>query len=326
MADTIVTVKSAGGDYASLDSAIAAIPSSIAGGDRYIIDCYAFQDTGRVSQDSSAKTVTGELIIRAIGANQHGGAWGAGYRLDYSSGAAPITWTLPTGAGRVIFDGIQVNMTGAAAAVAPNGVFPASVEFHNCMFRAPVSPLYTLISASGAATNKIICTNCIFIADSAGYGVEFYGGNSTNGTDVWMYNCVVVNVGNTHGFRVGYYHNNCYIKNCYIVAGSTALYTTSSATPVFTTCAHSSSESVTGSTGNVAYSTTNFTSVTSGSENFTLPATATSLIDAGTSLAADSTYPFSTDIIGTTRSGTWEIGPYNYTSEVVPTLMGQQWT
>jgi hypothetical protein len=55
-------------------------------------------------------------------------------------------------------------------------------------------------------------------------------------------------------------------------------------------------------------------SFVSAGTDFALASDDTSALDAGTSLAADGSWSFSDDILGTTRSGTWDVGPYEYVS------------
>jgi hypothetical protein len=76
-----------------------------------------------------------------------------------------------------------------------------------------------------------------------------------------------------------------------------------------TTCAHASSTSYSGSTANVAYSTANFTNVTTNSEDFHL-VDDSPLIGVGTDLSTT----FTTDITGATRT-TWDIGAFLYVEE-----------
>jgi hypothetical protein len=52
--------------------------------------------------------------------------------------------------------------------------------------------------------------------------------------------------------------------------------------------------------------------------NYALASTDTEAIDDGSDLSADGQYAFSTDIAGTTRSGTWDIGAHEYAA--TPTI------
>lgn len=98
------------------------------------------------------------------------------------------------------------------------------------------------------------------------------------GPRLWLYN-VTIGGGGTVGLVVD---STSFVKNTYIDAATA--YSGTLAT--FTTCQHSTAQSITGSTGSTAYSTANFTNVTSGSEDFHLPS-GSALIDAGTDLSGD---------------------------------------
>jgi hypothetical protein len=105
------------------------------------------------------------------------------------------------------------------------------------------------------------------------------------------------------------------VKNNYIKSGGSGL----ALTGTMSSTTNATSDT-TGSTGlrSVPYTTDNFTNVTSGSENFTLPQ-GSLLVGAGTDTSGE-TAPlnFTTDVKGTTIAAPWSIGA-NYTAYVVDT-------
>jgi hypothetical protein len=99
-------------------------------------------------------------------------------------------------------------------------------------------------------------------------------------------------------------------KNCY---GGGSSYGTSDyyGTITKTTCA-SSDTSGTAGLQSIAVNTTNFTNVTSGSENYALPL-GSALVDVGTNTSGDAApLNFTDDINGAARGATWDIGADEY--------------
>lgn len=308
MADTIKTVKSSGGDYSSLSAWEAGQQKSIASGDREIAECYAFQDTTRVTIDGWTVPSGAEIIVRAASGNQHTGARGTGYRLVVST---PFC-SLIVSQNYVTLDGIAVRGTYSTAGSGSETVRCNSIQslrILNCLIESDLPDAEALkVNVSDAANRNAIIANTIVIASGTSAGAMQVGGQ------VYGYNCAFINGGNGNAvYEFNVANNNQKFKNCYLhrATGTNVFDFGYGPTPTWTTCKHSTSQSITGSTGSTAYSTANFTNVTSGSEDLRLPS-GSALIDAGTDLSADADYPFSTDILGNSRSGTWEVGPFNY--------------
>lgn len=98
------------------------------------------------------------------------------------------------------------------------------------------------------------------------------------------------------------------MKNVY--AGGTTSYSGSALS--LTTCASADASTGTAGLRSMAYSTANFTNVTSGSEDLQIVTGGSpSPVDTGTDTTGDSApLNFTTDIAGTTRTGTWDIGAF----------------
>lgn len=144
--------------------------------------------------------------------------------------------------------------------------------------------------------------NCISI-NSGGHGI--YAAYGLNGTDAFIDNCV--SVANTlAGFRTDT-SNDVTLRNCYAGDNAGGDIAGGDNWTAVTTCRTSDGSQ---STTVAAYSTSSgarFANVTAGSENLELLA-GSSLIDVGTDLSGS----FTTDIIGKTRSGTWDIGAFEW--------------
>ena len=310
MADTIKTVKSSGGDYSSLNAWEAGQQKSITAGDREIAECYAFEDNPGTYTAISGWTVPSgaEIIVRAASGQQHTGVRGTGYRLVANTALV----TLNVAQDYVTLQGIAVRGTYTSSGSGSETVRCNSIQnlrILSCLIESELPDGAALrIGVHDAANRNAIIANTIVNAAGTSAGALEIGGQ------VYGYNCAFINGGNGHAiYEYNVSYNNPKFKNCYLHRGTgTNVFDYGyGPTPTWTTCRHSTSQSITGSTGSTAYSTANFTNVTSGSENLAL-VSGSALIDAGTDLSADSDYAFSTDILGATRSGTWEVGPFNY--------------
>lgn len=292
---TTVTVKSSGGDYTSLNAAEAGEQADLVTADVQLdIECYAFDDTTSCSFNGWTTDATRYIRVFTPSTERHAGVWTTSkYRRRSSTGFGAVT---TVNEDYVRFEGIQFYQ--------PSGSYTALIR----------------VDAATAASTDIRVTNCILngMSMTTGLGLTYcgsgavtienslaYGGsgkgiysNSSSIAQYYIDNCTVVACGtygmeqaSTSGFTV---------RNTYVGGNGTDAY---NGTFTRTTCMHSSATSYTGSTGSIAYDTSNFTNVTGGSEDLHL-VTGSDLIDAGTDLSAD----FTIDIDGETRSGTWDIG------------------
>jgi hypothetical protein len=302
VADRTVTVKSSGGDYTSLNAALAGESGNLVTNTRILtIECYAMTDTTSATTGSGYTTSASYYLhITVPTAERHGGVWNSGkYRLRTTNAYAQ---TLTIGVSYMRITGMQVlnaattNGDGAVRLTGTGNASSSSILFDQC-----------LLSTTGTRTGYnrgvwissglVTLRNCVVISSADRAVSMSYG---TNAPTVVLENCVCI--GGTYGVIQG--DSTVTARNCY-ASGATAAY---SGTMTLTTCA---SSDATGSTGlqNVAYSTSTFTSVTAGSEDFSL-VSGSALIDTGTDLSAT----FTVDIAGTTRSGTWDVGAFTYTA------------
>ena len=319
MADTIRTIKSSGGDYTSLEAWEAGQQKSIAVGDREIAECYAFSDSTTANVIIGGWTVPSgaEIIVRTPLAERHSFKRGTGYRLVSSS----LYWVLNITNNYVTLDGIAFRGTntstgGGGQTMRCNSI--QNLRILNCFIESDLPDGEALrVGVFDAANRDAVVVNTVVIKNNASatsYAVGIGG-------EVTLSNCVLVHMGNAEALYTYNTGNNAHrVKNCYLHrATGTNVYAAGYGFATFTTCKHSTSQSITGSTGSTAYSTANFTSVTAGSEDHH-PVGGSALIDAGTDLSADGDYAFDYDGEGNTRSGTWEIGPFNYAAAAVASL------
>lgn len=310
MADTIKTVKSSGGDYSSLSAWEAGQQKTVAGGDREIAECDNFSDTTTVTIDGW--TVTGEIVIKAAVGHKHTGTRGTGYRL-VTGGAVD---SLTVNENNVTLDGLELTYTGTTSLTGglKTNTLATGLLVKDCIIEGTTSPaLAAWFYFAANNTSNYKCVNSRFIGHDYGVAADY-------GTGVF-YNCTIVGKTNNAIYSGD---GDCTAKNCYMHSAGTVFNDSGSGGFTFTTCKHSTAQSITGSTGSTAYSTANFVNVTAGSEDLRL-VSGSALIDAGADLSGDANYAFSTDFDGTTRSGTWDIGFDEYVAAAT-TLMGQQWT
>jgi hypothetical protein len=141
---------------------------------------------------------------------------------------------------------------------------------------------------------------------------------SVGGNSHQFINCAFI--GGTAGYTI-YASSSSVLAftNCYFGGETDNITVVDSASVSFTNCATSSSvanDSYAGLTNDVALDTTNFMSVTFGNANYLKLKAGSALIDAGTNMGSSGNWYVggALDIAGATRSGTWDIGPFEYTS------------
>jgi len=196
-----------------------------------------------------------------------------------------------------------------------NGAYGVAFDVANCLLYGCLfydCRNYAVRFTSPSGSCYII--NSAIINCSGG----IYSANSHTG---YIYNVTCIN-SDTYGFyHTGYGTRN--LKNCYFGGSGTAdYYKASTGTVNLTTCRSSDG---TLSTTIVSLANCGFTSYTDGSEDVHI-SSSSSLRDIGTDLSSDSVYAFSTDCLGNTRSGSWDIGAVEYIaasggSSIVPIIL-----
>jgi hypothetical protein len=303
MADKTVTVRPSGGTYTSLQAAITG--EVTANANLVTMDgilTISIEGDWSGGADTTAVNVTGfttdanhYVDIVTDSANRAGSTWSTSkYILQRSTETHAASLTIASPHTRI--NGLQVSSLGSGSAISVDNT--AIVD--SCYVKS-ASGSGIEIGINGAG-QRVVVANSI----ASGCGGRGFGGHNSS-MPIYYNNCAAV--GNTsYGFRFAQYDAQ-YATNCYS-GGNTAedYYNGGGGSTTLTTCR---SEDGTMSTSTAAYSTSTFTNVTAGSEDLSLVA-GSGLIDIGTDLSADATYPFNWDITGATRTGTWDVGAYEY--------------
>jgi hypothetical protein len=297
MADKLVTVRRSGGDYTTLDAANTG--ELLANANLVTMNgVLTIQPSGDWSggHDTTPAVIHGFTVdadhyvkIDADSANRFDGVWDdAKYVLEVSSNNSALS----VETGYTVVDGLQVRQSGDNnyAYIFGSGDY---ITAKNCIFRDG----YVTVDAQSPAGRLI---NCVV------YGGNADGIRCETQYRTYIYNCVVAECVN--GIRT--WGGPATIKNCYSGGNSGSDYLVTDNSMAITT---SYSEDGSQSTSTAAFSTSTFTSVTAGSEDFSL-VTGSALIGEGTDLSADAVYPFDMDVTGATRSAPWDIGAFLYGS------------
>ena len=309
------TASSAGGDgttnatsganraYASLNAWEAARQADLTGGGAEICICEgSAADSTAVTVDGWTTTASDYIEIKVEQANRPTTpAFSTGhYRVVGSFAFVPAILVSES---YVRLLGVQVRNT------------HSSSDSHGLRVRPLVTPANADIRLTGVISYGVphasargvlisdctaTCINCLSYGHG-GDGFRFSFG--ANGFTGYVYNCVAAANGAT-GFTADSSSNTTTIRNCYSGGNTGADYSAN-----WDTASNNHSEDGTLGT-TTAYSTSSgayFTNVTAASENFTLGSSST-LIDAGYDLSGT----FTTDILGTTRGATFDVGVYEY--------------
>lgn len=214
-------------------------------------------------------------------------------------------------------DGVQFYASAAAASQCFLGLIDRAAEstlsISNCCFR-------------GHGNASYVCSFLDVISGNAGtlyaWNSLFYGWGANASSYIlladsitaYFYSCTGIWAsGTTAGIRnVAATSITC--KNCY--SGGNAAGRDYFGTITKTTCA---SADTTGSAGlqSIAINTDNFTNVSAGTEDFSLPS-GSALIDVGTDTSGDAApLDFTDDIDGTARGATWDVGAHEYAASGV---------
>lgn len=299
MAETLKTVKSSGGDYSTLSAWEAGQQKTIAAGDTEYAECYNFQDTTSVVIDGWTTVATGYIKIGTPTAERHTGTRGTGYRLVVNGNHGIFIYE-----DFVRINGIEVRAYGGSYDGIQNlwSVSSSAVYYvENCLVYDCGRYGISMVEGRYNASNNIVMGN-------TSDGIRIERGNIT--LTAYCYN----NTSCANGtYGINRVDGTAHSKNNYCGGNTTADYN-----GTFSTKSKSGSSDTTGTASyqSINYSTSAgayFTSVTAGSQNLHIGASS-SLKDVADDLSGDANYPITTDIDGTTRSGSWDIGADEYVS------------
>lgn len=295
-----------GGDYTSLSGWEAGEQGDLVTADLYVIGeisgTWSGADTGQVTIDGWTTDATRYIEVRAVGSSLHAGKWDSTkYVLAPSTGQ---TACMTVVASYVKIIGLQSEVS--QAGTSPDWAIcfhtdysaaPVNVVFERCIARA-TGTLGTPDYSAGFWMNQPTSTKAI--------NCVAYGFDSTSTTSGGFYNdrgitynCTAYDCARGfYGGNVSAIAKNCLAQSC--TDGFAGSWDTTTST---TNCSDIASDApgtspVTG--------TATFVDAANG--DFHLASGDTVAKNAGTDLSGDGTYPFSNDIDGATRIGTWDIG------------------
>lgn len=300
---TTVTVKSSGGDYTTLQAAIDACPADItpAGTNQtWEIECYA-SVTGTANITVAGKTTDATHFIRIYTpqAERHNGISG-GFAIEANGFLFGVSITSPD----VKLEGIRfISGTNANGAIRASGAAARRIEVSECLF-ASGGATYGGINIIDANAGTIKVRNCIW-PNTAGQTAFLYL-QSGSGYSCYAYN----NTARTTQTAGQIYLNaagvSAVAKNCIATgAGSITCFSGTWNSGSAATNNVSTDSTAPGSNPKTS-STPSYVDAANG--DLHLAAGDTVAKDSGVDLSADANFPFSIDIDGQTRSGTWDIG------------------
>lgn len=313
MAATIThTIKTSGGDYTSLTAWEAAQQRNLVSADEIAVASIesSFNEIGNVTLSGWTTDSTRYISITVIPSCRHNGTWDESkyFITGNVDDQAFNSWV-----GNLYVVGVQCSTGGYERACFYNGPIGSAAYnvFDRCIgLSSRSSGIIQCWYSNGSSGSKTYVINSIGISRSNTANANnavFYSGGSGN---ITAYSCIGVG-----GYNITKTVSSGTItaKNCYGGGSASTVYSGGS----LTTCASSDAS---GNIGlrTVAYSTVNFNSVTSGSENFRLK-TGSVLISSGTNTSGESApLNFTNDIIGQERGSTWSIGPFKYINPTYP--------
>ena len=302
------TVCPSGCDYTALETCMNANEQNLVTADKYfdveISGTWSSADTTAVTIHNYTTDSTRYINIYTTGNARHAGVYSTSkYRMYVKNGCISISGdnTYLTIDGLIINVYAEEDYTWVGSGISSTAI--PQITIKNNVIKRTGSTLGAVSSGSGIswggatyggvlkAYNNIIYSFAKNGTAHDGLGIAFSQYNGTgyiyNNT---IYNCDKgINQGNT---------STGYTKNNIVQSSSNYDYSLEDA---------GSNNLDDDGTGDIT-ATLDFVSKTAGSEDFHLAASDTAAIDAG----ADLSGTFTTDIDGTTRSGTWDIGADEY--------------
>lgn len=302
--------------YHSLSDALVAESADlVTAGDNLVIRCGgSTADTDQVVVADWSGFTTGasnDIKIEAETGNEAGTSWDTGkYRLFPSTGfAQQIACNTNQ---YVTFENLQMGCGSSSGFTGlmqwnagTDGTTATKLHILNCHFRFRVaSDVQFLNLGYSMRSADVVVSNCIFDAiggtEATGNVIicpgEFY--NNTIRVPVASGGYAYRSEGTSASVTVNVKNNLVQVTSGVGLCFNTSDPYTSSATNI--------SSDATSPQASLRSLTATFVSTTDSA----LDSGDTTAKDAGTDLSADAAYAFSTDILGTTRSGTWDIGAF----------------
>jgi hypothetical protein len=326
MADRIRTIRPTGqgGDFTTLAAWEASEQADLVSlGERRIAhidgDWTGVADTAEVAIDGWTTDATNYVLIRASDAARHPGKWDATkYRLDCvyagtaffvnemftriqqiqvrNSYAGHWSQTVSTGSGGAGGGGGFMRLEGCVVIANPNGNYIATV--------IGLDPIAQASGGSIIANNLIWNTQAY---DDRSHGIVMGNHPNTDAMTVRIFNNTIIGGGT--GIRNEDANVTLLCVNN-ILSGQTVNAFESLYGGVFTGSDYNATNRASGlGSANERVSQT-FAFIDAANGNYRLSLSDTGARTFGTNLSADSVYPFATDINGTSRTGSWDIGAF----------------
>ena len=303
--------------FSSSNAAETALQRSIASGDNVIVHCRSnagSADSTNFEINGWTTLSDGILYWQVDQADRHSGKWDTSkYRISASDVNA-----ISNREEFVRFIGLQVEVTSATAngksvwtqAAAAAG---AAIYIENCIFKGHDNDTYSSpVCNLGDADPAYFIKNCVVY--NGGQHSSTIGIRCASTSTSYIYNCTGYN--NYVNFRQAA-AGTTYCTNCLGDNSSGNDFVENPGTLYLQYCASNDAsaddQDGDGTSGNNRINQT-FSFVDAANGDFHLQSSDAGAKDYGTSLASDPNYPFSDDIDGVTRTGTWDIGADEYTS------------
>lgn len=314
-----------GAHYASLQAAITgevgAAPDLVSGTAILHIECSVFAanaaDTAAVTVNGFTADASYYVHIYAASGNRASTSWDATkYRLSVTNATAMTVRTEYT---RV--DGLQIENAARNGndqnTIDTFGKGTSAEYYSNLILRHHAADSFRTAGIFAADPDITLYVWNLIDYDhpdlASIYNSSVYLEGPAAGT-AYIYSSTLI--GGHYGIFVGALQTAT-AKNTYASVNSTsgspeAFHVEATGTLNQTTNASSDTSATGAGLDNIAVNTTNFTNVTAGSENWSLPS-GSALVGAGTDTSGESApLNFTTDINGTTRVAPWDVGAFEY--------------
>jgi hypothetical protein len=309
------TASSAGGDgttngtvganraYATLAEWEAARQGTLSEVEEVICEGSA-ADTTVVAIDGWTTTAANYILIRSAETSRHAGVWNSGvYRLEFALSSDGLVGFEDFC--RIHALQVSVNTTTALAGIIFDTVATSGLFVTSCIVRATVAaPLVGIWKGSGNAGSAIsvLANNLVYGFSGVG-GFGIYARSNAAATRCCCYNNTVY--GCATGFR---FRDDFTLAKNNLSIGCTNAYNDADTPESGSTHNGYDEGPDPASNGiNLSGSSDGDIFVNAGAGDFRL-VSGSDAADVGTDLSGDGNYPFSDDIQGETRTGTWDIG------------------
>lgn len=316
MADTIKTVKSAGGDYSSLSAWEAGQQKVISAGDVEIAECYSFSDTSAVTIDGWTTVATGYIEIRTPLEERHDGKWNSSkYRLEVNDDYAAVL-NIVEDYVRIIGLQLDIQNTTFALGISYSGAGVCSILNNIIQGSSTAADGQNGIELDNLGNGTVNIINNIIYTCRVGISVDYPSGTSE---EVNIYNNTLY--GNGYGVSI-YEVTTLNIKNNISYGNVTSDYVINfSGTQV-----NSANLSEDATSPDVAFRSKTLTFVDTTTFDLHLVVGDTDAINQADDLSADAAFPFSDDVDGGDRSS-WDIGAdeYGAVGGIITSQEGFRW-